>query len=616
MANWVDVNVNVPNVDGWLNTLNNYADDAIGNAYSVASSLNGFKPTYFEPEVSFDSIDTDISLSSSTKPNRPVVNTTSKSLPASISITTPTISLEAAPEFTGTDPSLNIPDVPDPLAISLPVKDFLIDTSISFPVSPDTTLPAVPSLLQLELPEPSTIALPIFSLDFPTSNSLIPPGLTFSFTEDLYTSPLLDKVKTELLRRLDGGTGLSAIVEQAIWDRGKDRESKALTLAERTLLVDRSSQGFSRPTGSALAALEGVVQESQSKIIELSREVMIKQAELEQSNLKDAIQQTIVLEDILIKENLQRNQRSFEVAKYFQDVAVELYKVQVSKYNSEVEAYKAFAVAYQSKVQAELSKIEIFKAEIEAQKLKGDINEQNIRIYVAQLEGIKSNVEVYKSLISAVSEKLKAESLKIEVYKADVDAYRTAVSAKAEEYSMYSEQIKGELSKVQVFDSKVKAYTSRIQGYAAKADVLTKKAEVEKDIEGLRIKKYEADIDAYIKSVQADQLLYQTAVDIYKGETQMYLADVSTNKVVAELELKQAENIIQQNKYTSDIAIQNAQISLESIKAAYLSLLEAKKAAGSVYSQIGSSALNAINVSAQVQGSANVSLSESHDYKY
>ena len=78
----------------------------------------------------------------------------------------------------------------------------------------------------------------------------------------------------------------------------------------------------------------------------------------------------------------------------------------------------------------------------------------------------------------------------------------------------------------------------------------------------------------------------------------------------------QAENIIQQNKYTSDIAIQNAQISLESIKAAYLSLLEAKKAAGSVYSQIGSSALNAINVSAQVQGSANISLSESHDYKY
>lgn len=612
--NNIDAYVEVPNVDGWLNILNDYADSAIDNAYNVASSLNGFVPTEYSPSVQFEGINTDVNLTSSTKPSRPVVNTTSKSLPSAIGITAPSISLEEAPVFTGTDPSLNIPDVPDPLSINLPVKDFIVDTSLDFPVSPDTTLPSVPSLLSLDLPEPASIALPIFALDFPTSNSLVPPGLTFSFMEELYSSPLLDKVKTELLRRLDGGTGLSTIVEQAIWDRGKDRESKALTLAERSLLVDRSSQGFSRPTGAALAALEGVVQESQSKIIELSREVMIKQAELEQTNLKDAIQQTIVLEDILIKDNLTRNQRSFEVAKYFQDVAVELFKVQVSKYNSEVEAYKAFAVAYQARVQAELSKVEIFKAEIDAQKLKGDINEQNIRIYVAQLEGIKTNVEVYKALISAVSEKLKAETLKIEVYKTDVDAYRSAVSAKAEEYSMYSEQIKGELSKVQVFDSKVKAYTSRIQGYAAKADVLTKKAEVEKDIEGLKIKKYEADIDAYIKSVQADQLLYQTAVDIYRGETQMYLADVSTNRAVAELELKQADNIIQQNKFTSDIAIQNAQISLESIKAAYLSLLESKKSAGSIYSQIGSSALSAINVSASLAGSVSVQAQESHNY--
>ena len=66
--------------------------------------------------------------------------------------------------------------------------------------------------------------------------------------------------------------------------------------------------------------------------------------------------------------------------------------------------------------------------------------------------------------------------------------------------------------------------------------------------------------------------------------------------------IKQAENTITQNRYKADIAIQNAQIALESVKAAYQALLESKKAAGSVYAQIGSSALSAINVSAQVQG--------------
>jgi hypothetical protein len=444
---------------------------------------------------------------------------------------------------------------------------------------------------------------------------LVVPGVTFSWSESAYSDDLLTKVKSELFTRLDGGTGISPVVEEAIWNRGRDRESKAALLAERTLLEDRAGQGFSRPTGSMMSALDQVIQDTQGKIIELSREIMIKQAELEQENIKTSIQQTIALEDLLLREKNNISQRQFEAAKYMQDIAVEIFKISVSKYNSEVEAYKAFSAAYTSRVQAELSKIEIFKAQIDAEKLKGDINEQNIKIYVAQLEGVKSNVEVYKALISAVSEKLKAEALKIEVYKSDVEAYATGVKAKAEEYSMYSEQIKGELAKVSIYESKVKAFTSRIQAYAAQNEVTIKKADAEVNIQELNVKKYSADIDAFIKQVQADQLIYQSAVDLYKGQAEMYLADVGMTRSSAELALKQSENVITQNKYKADIGIQNAQISLESLKGAYGASLQAKIAAGSIYQGIGTSALNAINVSASLQGQANVSLSESYDHQ-
>ncbi len=615
MGEWVNVNVPVPDVEGWLLTLNDYAAEAISNAERVAESIDNFTPSQYTPQITFEDIQTDISLDPTNKPVRPSFNLSTRNPPRSISISTPTLSGKTAPEFTELDPAISFPDLPPQLSVELPIKDFDIETSFEYPTSPDYILPNVPTLLDLELPTLATIDLPTFSLDFPTSNDIIVPGVTFSFTEELYTSPLLDKVKNELLSRLDGGTGLNPIVENAIWDRGRDRESKAVTIAERTLLVDRASQGFSRPPGAALAALEGIVQDYQGKVIELSREIMIKQAELEQSNLINAIQQTISLEDILIKENLAINQRSFEVSKYIQDVAIELFKAKVSVYNIKVEAYKAYSSSYQAKIQAELSKVEIFKGEIEAQKLKGDINEQNIKIYVAQLEAIKTNVDIYKTIIESISEKIKAEGLKLEVYKSDIEAYSTAVKAKATEYSMYSEQIKGELAKVEVFDSKVKAYASRIQAYASANDIEIKRAEILKDIEGLKIKKYEADINAFIKQVQADQAIYQSAVGLYQSEAQMYLADNSLNRSIAELELKQADNIIQQNKYTADIAIANAQITLESIKSAYNSILESKKAAGSIYSQIGGSALNAINVSASVSGNAGVSLSESHQYE-
>lgn len=617
MGEWVEANVELVDVNGWLGTLNQYANNAILNAGAAAANLGGVNADTYRPKVNFQQIDSSISvLPPGTRPSKPTLNLPDRRTPSAPSITKPNVVLDNVPTFTEADPYLNLPIPPDPLAISQPVKDFVVDTSLDFPVTPDTTLPPVPTLISLNLPTPQDLTIPTFSLDFPTSNSIIVPGITFSFTEDAYSSPLLTSVKNELLTRLSGGTGLSPEVEEAIWNRERDREQRVSVLAERTLLVDRAAQGFTRPSGATQAALAQIVQDAQAKLIDLGRDIAIKQAELEQENIKNSIQQVITLEDLLIKNHQQTVQRAFEVAKYMQDIQIELFKAQVTQYNSEVEAYKAFTIAYQSKVQAELSKIEIFKAQIDAEKLRNEINDQNIRIYLAQLEGVKSNVEIYKSLIAGVSEKLRAEGLKLEVYKADIEAYSEQVRARASEYQIYSEQIKGELAKVEVFDSKVKAYASKVQAYSALSDVKLKRADMELNVSQLNLKKYEADLEAYIKQVQADQLTYQAAIDIYKGETQLYLADAQVNSSVSELELKKIENIITQNKYEADIAIQNAQITLESIKAAYQSVIEAQKAAASTFQAIGSSALSAINVSAQIQGQANQSISEIHDYSH
>lgn len=618
MAEWVDIEFPVPQIDTWLSTLNGYAMDAVSNAGNAARSLGSFSPQQYTPNVVFKDVDTSLStLPSSIKPNAPVINQHSRSAPSKPRISNPILSdLGSAPTFIDSVPELNLPTVPNPLTIGLPVKDFTINTSFDYPIAPNDPLPDVPTLLSLNIPTALPLNIPNFSLEFPTSNNLIPPGLTFSFTEEEYTSPLLTKVKDALLTRLSGGTGLPPEVEEALWNRGRDREQRAALLAERTLLIDRASQGFSRPTGSTQAMLNQIMQDTQGKLIELSREIMIKQAELEQENIKTSIQQVLALEDMLIKNHQMKVQRAFEVAKYIQDIQIELFKAAVSKFNVEVEAYKAFASAYQARVSAELSKIEIFKAQIDAEKLKGEINEQNIRIYLAKIEAIKSNVEIYKTLVETVSEKIKAESLKLEVYKADIEAYGEAVKAKASEYSIYSEQIKGELAKLGVYESKAKVYATRVQAYAELTDAKIKKFQGDVSVQELNLKRYEADISAFIEQVKADQLVAQTALEMYKSQIQAYLGDVEVNKVSGELAIKSAENVIEQNRASAQIAIQNAQITLESVKSAYLSMLEAQRASGSIYQGIASSALSAINVSANVQGQAQLSLNENHNYQY
>ena len=586
-------NVNTGDVIGMIS---GFAYDAISAATLATDSFtnNILQPT--TSSVSFIPLSTPIpSVGSVEKPSKPIITQDVRLGPGDINIDAIPLTSIVPPEFDVGDVELNLPSPPSPVNSVIPDRSS-IDPTFILPTSPSTTLPSVPTIESLNIPTSLGLDLPIFNTTLPTSNDIVVPGTTFSFTEDLYSSDLLDQVKSVLQTRLQGGSGLSPIVEAAIWNRGRDREHTSSLQAERVLLVERSQTGFSRPPGSTAAALDRVMQETQSKMIELSREIMIKQAEMEQENLKHTIQQVITLEDTLIKTNQLINQRAFEVAKYLQDYAVELYKVAVSRYNSQLEAYKASATVYQTRIQAELSKIEIFKAEIEAEKIKGTINEQNIRIYLAQIEGVKADADIYRTLVSAASEKLKGEQLKLEIYKTDIMAFGEIAKAKASEYTIYSEQIKGELAKVQITESKIKGYASRIEGYAAQSNVAIKSAELDYNLQELKIKKYMADSDAYVKKVQADQSIYQSAVDLYKGEVQMYIGDISKVNTAAELSIKQAENTILQNKHAADIGIENARISLAAVQGSYNALIEQAKAAGSIQAQIASSSLSAVHV--------------------
>lgn len=607
------INIPQPDVNAWFNFLTKYLDSSYSGAVGVAGELSTPTMYWYLPNIDYEKVNTNIGLGDASKPRTPTINTGSYNAPASPYIAVPSIlSIGTPPALTAASPDLNLPAVPSPLEISAPVVNFTVDTSIDMPVTPDFVLPTVPTLAELNIPSPAVLDIPLFDMVMPTSNSIVVPGITFDFNEDMYSDELLRKVTEELLIRLDGGTGLSPKVEEALWNRERDREQRASLQAERSLLSDGAATGLTRPAGSIRSALDNIIQETQSKIIDLSREIAIKQADLEQKNIENTIQQSIALEDILIREYGNIAQRRFEAAKYIQDLAVEIFKVEVMRFNSQLEAYKAFASAYTARVQGELAKVEVYKAEIDAQKLIGDINEQNIRIYVASLEGIKANVEIYRALISAVEEKLNAEKLKVEIYKTEIEIYTEQVKAKALEFTMYSDQIKGEMSKVDVFDSQVKAYASQIQAYASMNEVAIKKAGVEVDIEGLKVKAYEASLDGYIKRVQADQMTYAAAIDLYKGETEMYMADVGYNTKAAELALKVADNTIQQNKFASDLAIQNAQISLKSLEGSVQNYTASKTAAGQIYQGLASTAMSAIHVGSTVDQQVQVQGSESH----
>lgn len=603
------------NVADQLEYFKTHADSASASAISYASGL-ATQYTFTADDVTAPLASTsNLELESLVKPNAPTVSFVGIKEPPSVSLNPIAFSRSAKPAYDVESLPLTIPTAPQPLNISQPVRDFAINLNLEVPVASDREIPLVPTLESYSLPKIAPVISDIaFTATFPTIASIAPPANVFNFSNSPYNSSFSSKIKEELVARLTKSTGLSPVVEEALWARASDRELKASLLAQDTLLIDRAGSGFSRPTGAMFSALDNIVMESQSKIIELSREIALKQADLEQANIKETIVQSIALEDLLLRTYIDNATRSLEVAKYTQELAIELFKSEVSVKTLEVEAYKAFTSAYEAKVKAQLTKLDKFRAELEAEKLKGEVNVQKISLYQASLEGLKANIDLYKADIDAVNSKLQIEATKLSVYSEDIKNYTALVSAKASEFSMYSTRVEAEKVKADITQSQIQGYAARIQAYSNEVDAKSKEASVSLQINDQVLKKYETDLDAYIKKLQAKQLTYQSAIEIYKGESELYRADIEYQKAKSEIAQKTVELDIQNVRSTADVALSNARLKLEALSAGVNSTIEGRKAAGSIHQALAQASLSAVNVSMGANAAVYNNLNESHDF--
>lgn len=523
--------------------------------------------------------------------------------------------LGAIPTFTETPPTINPIAQPNPLTDTFNKTAPVISTDFPFPDSPTIVLPDVPTFQSLSIPTSPTVTLPVFDQVLPTDDDVIVPGNTFAFVENPYSSTLLDAVVAELLDRIsNGGTGLPVSVEQQIWDRARSREDAGAKRSREELLSTAANSGFSRPSGATLAALDELEQATQNKIADLSREVAIEQARLEQENLRFAIQNTISLEQVLIQNHNNVQERAFQVQRFTQEVAIDIFNAAVSRFNVRLQAFQAFAAAFESQVRAELSKIEIFKAEIDAQRLINDINQTDVNLYLGLLQGIQSQVDIFKAQVDAVSSQLQAEGLKIQNFKTEVDAFGSIVAAKRDEFAAFETATRAELAKSELFDSQVRAFVSRIQAYSE--SVGAKRAIVDVDIarEELRLRQHLSKLDTFSKTVDAEVSAFQAGVEVYRGQAQVFSAQSDAERARIETEIKLIDARIANARAAADIALANAQVNIANAENTNKLLLDALTSGAQVSAELASSALSGISIGASMQAQGTSNYSENHDF--
>lgn len=522
------------------------------------------------------------------------------------------IGIEDAPKFNPTPISVNIPDAPTGFVIgSAPDRPNLPD--IVLPDDPAINMPSVGDLAAITIPDFIFPDLPLFDAKEPEFEST-PPAIVMQWAEPQYTSIVLNDVRSRISGMLQGGTGIPPAVEQALFDRTMDREDQVTHKQVDEIQQLYSSRGYDFPVGAMVKAVGAALEQNRLKASESAREILIKAAEWEIENLRNAVQQGIALEGVLMDQFNNMANRSFEQAKLFVDAGMQLYNTQVTLFNARQSAYKVNAEVYQTKLQAELSKLEVFKAQIEGAKAKGELNEQTVRIYSAQVQAIATEVEIYKARMDGAKIRSETNKHQIDAYRVDIQAFAEKLNAEKVKYDVYETQVKAESAKIGILESEARAFAATVQAFESGNNVKIQGIRAQTDIADAQIKQFvalldseKARTDAELRQIQATTSAFQAEVGAYSAEVgavtserQMDMTAIESrlrnNLAYYEIELKKYDAIIQR-------MIQQAQIQSDAVKSA-----------GTMAAQLAAGAMSATNVSASISGGASLSDATSNSF--
>ncbi len=455
----------------------------------------------------------------------------------------------------------------------------------SFPSDPTLNLPAAPDLLSIATYQFGGVNLPTLTEDVPVLNIVDPQVLPYTPGSG-FTSDLLTKVTQVISDRLNGGTGLPPAVEQAIWDRGREREAKSLSdgLAE----VDRmEALGYQLPPGPWLDARIKLQTEYAAQSYGFSREVMIKQAELEQANIKNALDEAVTLESKLIDQYNMIEQRVLEGVKYATEAGIQTYNAKVEAYKAYVQAYSVKIEIYKAQIQGEMSKVEVYKTEVEAERSKAEINTALVQSYKVQTDAALSMIELFKAQLAAVQTKAEIEKLKIEIYGEQVKAFGSKINAYTAQVEGYKASVQAEATKQTAFTAAVEAYSAQVGAQAKIIDAKIAEYKGQLDAKLQEFEGYKAVVSAESERVRGIASYNSAVADMYRS---VVTGQASYNDSLTkqwQVSLEQAQRVAE---IGNSAAKMNADLYLQSKSIA----AEAAKVSATVFSQLGSAALNAM----------------------
>lgn len=488
---------------------------------------------------------------------------------------------------------------PEPLIATKPGNAPTVSTP-SFNDAPDILYPDVPTIRELNLPEPPTIDALVFEGVIP-ENALVAPDIQFTWNEDDYSSALLSEINGKLLDSIQNGTtGLPAEIEDMLWQRARDRLVETSVAQKQEVLDQFASRGFDLPNGVIVDALIRVLENRYKAESDLNREVYIDQAKRAWDFMQFSIQTGVQLEGMLMDYSNQIQNRMFEAQKFTAAAALDIFNAKVEIFKTSLMTYQVQAEVFKIKVEAQLAELEKYKAQLDGQRLINELNKTDVEIYTAQLAGLQTQVEVYKAEITAESEKIRAEAITVDAFKSTVEAYIAQVQAWSTEWDAYKTRIQGEVAKIGGYEAEVNAYGARVQAYKNIIDARAIGQQGQIEANKARIMKFQADVDRASSQLQAETARLGAEASAFDSAVRGYAAGLSAEEAAVKAAAIKFEAEAQNAMNNVNLQLKKAEVEMTNAGNVAKALLTSYEMGAKVYSAIGSSAMATVSASASV----------------
>lgn len=480
---------------------------------------------------------------------------------------------------------------------------------VTIPDAPDVQLPDAPEFLALTTHSFGGVDLHedwLSKLDQVPELQLLEPA-PFEFKRAPgYASQLLSQLQAMIAARIQGGTGLNPAVEQAIWDRSRDRETKLAMAREQEVMRGAEALGFPLPSGVLAGQLADARREYHDKLSDLSRDIAIKQADLEQSNVKDAITQGLALEGQLMDQAMQLDRLSFEAAKAAADHGIAAHNAALEHYKVLLDAYRTYAMAYETVIKAEMNKVEVYKAMLQAEQTKAEINQSLVARYKAEIDGRMAAVEIYKTRVQAAQTLVSLEQTRIQAGGEQIRAFVATLNAETSKVELYKARAQAEATKQDAYKSQVQAYSAYTGAQAERARVAIAQTQAKIAAKGLEWEGWRARLSAEVAKMDAAAKQSAILVDGYR---------VSAHAIEAQAAsfMRRWEADIKQYEASTNISLQTAKINADVAIQTNNARLEAAKVGLTTSAQRVASAWSMVSASAGITGSTNWSYSGTLD---